>query len=125
MSSSSAFQPSLSVIQSISQGATTTVTFTAPCNFVVGEVVSFRVSQPSGMQELNNKQTTVTAVTSNTITVNIDSTNFTPFIFVDENHLQYAALVLPSASGIIPNYPLATVTLQDAFDNVPLNTDNQ
>src|SRR5271166_1988586 len=103
----STFVPQFSFISSISQGQNTTVTFTAPSDFVVGEIVSFRVSQPYGTKELNNQTATVTNVTSNTITVPIDSTNYTPFVFVGDNSEAFPALVVPAGSGIAPGSQIA------------------
>lgn len=117
----SAFVPQFSLIQSISLGQVTTVTFTAPCDFTVGEVVSFRISPKSGTRELNNQASTVIVVTASTITVPIDSTNYTPFVFHSENSLVFPAMVVPSASGIIPGAIPSQTNLQDAFDNIPPN----
>ena len=120
----STFVPQYSFIQSISQGQNTTVTFTAPCDFELGEIISFRVSQPYGMQELNNQTATVTAVTSNTITVPINSLNYTPFTFVNDLEVAQPALVVPAGSGIAPGAQLAGTILTAAFDNLPTGTDN-
>lgn len=117
---SSVFVPQFSLIESISQGQITQVTFTEDCDFTDGEVVSFRVSKQSGMNELNNQQARVLSHTSDSITVGIDSANYTPFIFIDENELVFPAMVVPAGSGKIPNSNPATVNLEDAFDNVPL-----
>lgn len=115
----SEFVPKYSLIESISQGVTTTVTFTEDCDFIVGEIVSFRVSPPSGMFELNNKQTTVSAATSDTITVPIDSTNYNPFVFLELNSSHYPAMVVPAGSGVLQEVYNAQTQLQDVFDNVP------
>lgn len=115
----STFTPQFSLIASISLGQQTVVTFTEDCDFTDGEVISFRVSRQSGTFELNNRQTRVLSHTSDTITVGIDSTNYTPFIFVSENELVFPAMVVPAGSGIIPNSFPVTVNLEDCFDNVP------
>ena len=117
----STFVPQFSVIQDIALGQTTTVTFTAPCDFTVGQYVSFRISPPSGTVQLNNQKAVVTAVTSNTITVPIESTNYNPFVFHSENSLAFPALAVPAGSGIIPGAIPPQTNLQDAFDNVPTN----
>lgn len=117
----SEFTPTFSLIQSIAQGVQTTVTFTAPITFIVGEIVSFRISPPSGMRELNNVHATVMAATSNSITVNIDSRNFTPFVFAPENVLVFPAMAVPGGSGITPSAIPPQTTIADAFDNVPPN----
>lgn len=117
----SAFVPQYSIIQSISQGVTTTVTFTEDCDFIPGEVVSFRVSRQSGMSELNNQQTVVLSSNNNSITVPINTTNYTPYIEIEENLLVFPAMVVPVGSGIVPgSIPVAT-NLEDAFDNIPIN----
>lgn len=117
----STFVPQYSLIESITQGVQTTVTFTADCDFTPGEIVSFRVSKQSGMYELNNIQARILAVTSDSITVGIDSRNFTEFEFIPENELVYPAMVVPAGSGLIPNSSPPTINLEDAFDNVPNN----
>lgn len=113
------FVPQYSLIQSITPGVQTVVTFTAPCDFLIGQVVSFRVSPQSGTKELNNVESTVIGVTSSTITVNIDSRNFTPYIFLPENEQVHVAMVVPSSSGIIPGVYPAQTNLADAFDQLP------
>ena len=117
----STFVPTFSLISAISLGQTTTVTFTADCDFTDGEIVSFRVSPQSGTFELNNKQARVLSHSSNTITVDIDSNNYTPFISLSENAQVRVAMVVPVGSGIIPSYYPKTINLQDAFDSLPSN----
>lgn len=118
---SSVFQPKFSLIEDITLGQTTVVTFTEDCDFTDGEIVSFRVSAESGTKELNNQQALVLSHTDDTITVEIDSSNYTTFVFVDENELVFPAMVVPMGSGIIPGSNPATVNLEDAFDNVPVD----
>ena len=117
----SMFVPQFSLIESIELGQQTVVTFTAPCDFTVGEIVSFRVSPSSGTRELNNQQALVLNVTSDTITVPINSINYTPFIYNTENSLVFPAMVVPVGSGIVPNAMPPQTNLKDVFDNIPLN----
>jgi hypothetical protein len=117
--SSGAFVPQFGFISAIQLGLQTVVTFTAPIDFTVGEIVSFRVSPVSGTFELNNQQTQVLSVTSNTITVPINSTNFTPYISLPTYGIAFPALVVPVGSGILPNTRPAQTSLFDVFDNVP------
>lgn len=118
---SSAFVPTYSLIDDIEFGVTTEVTFTADCDFTDGEIVSFRVSPQSGTFELNNKQARVLSHTSDTITVDIDSNNFTPFISLSENAQVRVAMVVPVGSGIVPGTYTPAMSLADVFDNVPTN----
>lgn len=118
MSSPTGFYPASSLISGITLGVNTVVTFTASHDFTVGEVVSFRVSQQYGTVQLNNQQPTVTSITPTTITVPIDSRQFTPFIASPTNP-QQLAMVVPSSSGVVPRAFIAQTNLQDAFDNLP------
>lgn len=113
----SEFYPKYGIISAISRGQTTTVTFTEDCDFTDGEIVSFRVSRESGTWELNNQQARVMSHTSDTITVDIDSTNYTAFVAIDENEQVHVSMVVPSSSGIIPGQSTATMNLEDAFDH--------
>lgn len=108
--------PAYSVITAITLGYQTVVTFAADHDFTNGEVVSFRVSRPFGTVELNNMQTRVISHTNNTITVNIESSNWTPFVNAGL-YTQNQAVVVPSASGIIPGG--LTINLEDSFDMKP------
>lgn len=117
----SVFYPTKSFIESIAQGIQTVVTFTEDCDFTPGEVVSFRVSKENGMSELNNAQAVVLANTADTITIGIDSINFTPFVFMEEYEGTFPAMVIPAGSGIVPGEYPAHTSLVDSFDNIPLN----
>jgi hypothetical protein len=116
--STSTFYPVYGVISSITLGVQTVTTFTAPHDFTVGEIISFRVSQQYGTVELNNRQANVQSITSNTITVNIDSRNYTPFIS-NPSDAQTLAMVVPSASGVIAGAIPPQTNLFDSFDNIP------
>lgn len=120
----SSFVPQYSIIQAITLGIQTVVTFTASCDFIVGQIVSFRVTPKSGTQELNNQQQLVIAVTTvtnpnDTITVNVDSRNYTPFVYLSGAGKYTPATVVPSASGIPPGTVPIGTTLQDCYDNTP------
>lgn len=112
------FYPSYALISAITLGAQTVVTFTAPHSFTVGEIISFRVSQQYGTVEMNNRSVNVQAITSNTVTVDIDSRNYTPFIAAP-NRPETLAMVVPSASGVIEGARPAQTNLFDTFDHIP------
>lgn len=116
--STGVFYPSYAIIQDISLGVQTVVTFTAPHSFTVGEIISFRVSSQYGTVELNYQSALVQAITIDTITVNIDSREFTPFVSSPTN-AQTLPMVVPSASGVVPNAIPAQTSLVDAFDHIP------
>lgn len=113
------YTPSLSYISGISNAVQATATFTMPHNFTPGENVAFRVTQPYGMTEINNMIGRVLALTSNTITVDINSTFWKAFIIPISTIGTSPPTCLPSSSGLIPNYPIPTINLLDAFDVNP------
>ena len=84
------YAPGDSFISAITLGATTTVTTTAPHNFLVGQEVAFRIPTPWGTTQLNSLPNLVIpgspiygyvqSVTSSTVfVVNINSTAYTAF----------------------------------------------
>jgi hypothetical protein len=84
------YAPGVSFVSAVTTGATTTITTTAPHNFVAGQEIAFRIPSSYGTIELNSLPNTtipgspiygyVTSVTSSTQFVcNINSTAFTAF----------------------------------------------
>ena len=110
------FIPNLMYISAITQASQGVVTFTTNHNFKVGEWISFRVPPPNGMTQLNNKKALVADITSDTVTIALDTRQFFPFIYVANGAIP--AVAVPAGSGIPPG--TATVTLEDAFDNQPV-----
>lgn len=85
--------------------------------YSTGEFLSFRVSKPYGMIEMNNRQGKVLAITNTTVTVDIDTTNFNTFVYPPVGTVEVPAQSIPAGSGIIPDLYPPTVNLEDAFDN--------
>lgn len=112
------FTPQLQYIDGITLGQITTVHYVSPHDYIVGEIISFRVSPPFGTSELNNKQATIIAITSQTVDVPIDSTTWTPFVYPVTGKVTPPYSV-PSASGITPGSYPSTVTLLCPFDDQP------
>ena len=110
------FIPNLQYISNITRASAAVVTFTTNHNFIVGEWISFRIPPPNGMIQLNNQKALIISITSNTVTIAVDSLQFYPFIYVQDP--QVPCVAVPAGSGIPPS--TATVTLEDAFDNQPL-----
>lgn len=110
------FIPNLQYITNITQASPAVVTFTGDHNFTVAEWISFRVPQANGMIQLNNQKAEVISLTSTTVTIAVDTTNFYPFIYVQDP--QVPCVAVPAGSGIIQG--TTTVTLEDAFDNQPV-----
>ena len=112
------FYPVLRYITAVTQGQTTVVTLDQNHDFTIGELISFRVSPPFGMVELNNLVGLVLSFTPNTITVNINSLNWTAFVNAG-TFVQTPAVAVPAGSGVIPGAIPPQTNLFDAFDNVP------
>lgn len=111
--------PRYGFITGISNAKQAVVTFSDTHDFTDGEIVSFRVTKPFGMVEMNNRTSKVLSHDSTTITVDIESSFFTPFIYPAVETTVTPPVVVPSASGVIPGSNPATVNLYDSFDNRP------
>ena len=122
----SGFTPYFCLISGITNGQQPTVTFTSMHPYVAGEYISFRVSQPFGMVQINNlKARVLTVPTPTSVTINLDTSNFTPFIYPVTTTF-FPPMAVPAGSGIQPNpsnvttyTSPSTVILEDAFDQVP------
>jgi hypothetical protein len=68
------------------------------------------------MIQLNNQKAQILSITPTTVTIAVDTTNFYPFISVEDP--QVPCVAVPAGSGIIQG--TTTVTLEDAFDNRPV-----
>ena len=77
------FYPPTRLITSISKATSAVIVLSVTHQYVVGQQVRIIVPTAYGMTEINNQLLTITAIntTTNSITVNIDSTNFTTFAF--------------------------------------------
>jgi hypothetical protein len=110
------FIPNLQYITNITQGSPAVVTFLDDTNFTVAEWISFRIPPPNGMIQLNNQKAQIISINGTAITIAVDTTNFYPFIYVQDP--QVPCVAVPAGSGIIQG--TTTVTLEDAFDNRPV-----
>lgn len=113
------FYPRYAFITVISQSQNAIVTFLGNHDYTDGEILSFRIPQQFGMIQLNNQQATVISHTANTVTIDVNSLQFNPFIYAGaDNAVPVPAMAVPSASGIVPNSFPRQTNLMDAFDNV-------
>lgn len=74
------YLPDLKEISSVTKGYLTLVQTSENHDFSVGNSVYFIIPKEFDMIELDNKSGVITAITSDTITVKIDSRRFTPFV---------------------------------------------
>lgn len=95
----SPWYPPFRYIINITQAASMVVTLSVPSNYQVGQKVTFSIPAGYGMTELNGLTGTVTAVTngnaSPSITLDIDSTGFTAFTFINTVSVKNRAIVAP------------------------------
>ena len=75
------FTPSYRNISNISQAASAVVTTLVDHDFKVGQLIKFKTNAEYGMTQIDGLTGAVTAISTNTFTVNINSTGFTAFKF--------------------------------------------
>lgn len=77
------FDPRVRYITAITAANPAVITMSVTHGYIVGEVVSFRVPSAFGMDEMDGLTGEITAIntSTNTITVDIDSSGFTAFAF--------------------------------------------
>ena len=120
MSTTSEFYPGYQFITAITQSYPAVMTFSQNHNFTPGEILSFRIPKYYGMYQLNNKQARVLTITSNTVTLDIETTTFDAFIYAGTDiQVTVPAMALPSSSGVVPFDRLEQTNLLDAFDDRP------
>lgn len=111
------FVPRYEFITAITNEQYAVVTFEDEHDFSNGEIIGLRISTPYGMVQANNKEVKVLSHDAMSVTIDLDTTDFTPFIYPVPG-LNTPPIAVPSASGIIPNSNPATMNLEDAFDNI-------
>lgn len=112
------FYPKKAYINAITTAQNAVATFTEDHDFTVGEIVSFRVGSQFGMFQINNKYGVVIATTSDTITVDIDTSTWDAFDYSALNDPGTSPpIAIPGGSTKIPHSNPPEVNLLDAFDN--------
>ena len=109
-------------IASITNANPCVVTTSNTHYYPAGMTVTFLIPTQFGMVQLNNMNLQVLSVTSNTLTVNVDSTNFGVFAYPSPLPSAYTnPSVIPNASGpYLPPLPLPYGN-QDSFEGVEFN----
>lgn len=123
--------PRYSFIANITQAVQAVVYFTGKNDYTPGEILSFRVPEEFGMQEMDLVQARVLSVTNSatvsSVTLDWDTSGYTAFTFPTSAEALAGvspAVAVPSSSGVVPDNGSATVpqeppgyNLLDAFDN--------
>lgn len=94
------FAPSYRYITNITQAASAVVTTSVDHGYAIGQRIKFKVPSGYGMTELNNQAGVISAVTTSTFTVDIDTSGYTAFAFptYDDVPFDYA-LATPAGDG--------------------------
>lgn len=109
-------------IESITQSNPMVVTTTVDHDYVAGMMVTFLIPTQFGMVQLNNLSAQVISLTSDTLTINLDSTGFTPFAYPSPLPSAYTPpSVIPNSSGpYLPPIPLPYGN-QNSFEGTIFN----
>ena len=109
-------------IASITQSNPCVLTTTYNHHYVAGMRVRFNIPGMFGMVQLNDVEVQVLSITNNTLTVNVDSSNFAPFAYPSPLPQAYTPpVVIPDASGAyLPPLPLPLPD-QTSFEGTEYN----
>lgn len=109
-------------IASITQSNPATLTTTDNHNYVAGMNVSFLIPKAFGMQELNKLVVQVLTASTNVLTLNVDTTQFSPFAYPSPLPTAYTPpSIIPNSSGpFLPPQPLPFGN-QNSFEGVIYN----
>lgn len=110
------------IIASITNANPCVVTTVNDHGYVDGMDVTFLIPAQFGMQQLNGVNVQVIAISNNTLTINLDSTNFSIFSYPVSLPFAYTPpSVIPNASGpYLPPLPLPYGN-QDSFEGCQFN----
>lgn len=129
INSASRFYPKSRYITSISLAASAVVVMSVTHGLSVGQQVRFIVPDAFGMSEINGLSGTITAIntSTNSITVNINSSGFTAFAFptsaIAASGFTFAQVVPVGEAAIAPYQNLLSdATLNQSFTGVKIGT---
>lgn len=121
-------EPEFMYITKISQAASGVVTLSKAHNYVVGQKIIFQIPGSFGMIQLNNYTqrlpVVITAVGTYTITINVNTTNFSAFAFPASSGsptTQLFATIAPAGQSTTFN-PITNVTTGYNFTFAPFHS---
>lgn len=114
----SSFYPVPRLVNDITNAFNAVVTFTEDHGYLDGQLLRFHVPKAYGMIEISNKQARVLSHTDETITIDIETTNFTPFVYPASSD-EYPPNTVPIGSGIEPGAYVKETNLRCTFDHRP------
>lgn len=109
-------------IDSITQSYPMVLTTSEDHGYVAGIIVTFLIPASFGMVQLNGLNVQVLEVTSNSLTINLDTTSFTAFAYPSPLPSAFTPpSVIPNSSGpYLPPLPLPYGN-QDSFEGAIYN----
>jgi len=110
------FYPQSRVISAISQAASGIVRTLVDHAYTVGQKVRFNVPSGSGMTQLNGQIATITAVTADTFTIDIDTSGYTAYTFPVYTATPY------TPAQVMPIGMAATSPYENSLDDATINT---
>lgn len=107
--------PGAVFITGISAATSAVVTFSKAHNYTVGDMLYFRVPADFGMVQMDSLQGKVTAISASTVTVDINSSAFTAFVFPLAANIpqKFALAGLAGKRGLYDDWFSSTRTLLD------------
>lgn len=115
--------PLIRQIESITQANPMVVTTSVDHGYQVGQNIRFIIPGNFGMSQLNTVNCDILEVTSNTITCDLDSTNFYPFSYPSPLPMSYSLpYTIPNAEGKLRVNPLPYGN-QDGFQATVRNSE--
>jgi hypothetical protein len=81
-----------------------------------GQILSFRIPSEFGAKQFNGKQARIISHSDTTVTLDLESTNFDPFVFPAVSE-QPDPFSVPVASGILQSSPVPQTNLECSFDH--------
>jgi len=111
-------RPTNNFVINVTQAAQAVVTFSVAHNYQVGQTVRFTIPPLFGMPELNGLSGTVLAIntTNNTITVDINTIGFAPFLWLGGNSAVTGNVVVHDWATSSPAYMNTAVANQLMVD---------
>ena len=114
------FYPANRLITGITQASSAVITLSVTHEFTVGQLVRIYVPSAFGMTQMNAQLATITAIntSTNTITVNVNSTGFSAFSFPTSA----TAATGVNFPQVVPVGEAATSPYQNLLDDATYNT---
>lgn len=114
-----AYYPVARTITDITNAQEPTVTFSEDHGYLVGQILGFRCTSEWGMFQINQKYGQVLTIPADdTVTVDIDTTNWNAFV-TPASPTTADPMAVPTSSGFIQESDIVRPNINCAFDKRP------